>query len=132
MDGLEGDLARAMLAIPSCKGIEFGSGFEGAAMTGSENNDSYYLDNDLIVTRTNNQGGISGGISTGMDITMKVAFKPVPSIRKSQHTVDIKKREETELSIEGRHDLCIVPRVLPVVEAMAALVLLDRMQSKED
>lgn len=130
MAGLEGDFARAMLAIPSAKGIEFGSGFEGTYMTGSANNDDYYLRDGEIITRTNKQGGISGGISTGMNITMNVAFKPVPSIAIEQRTVDIEKMEETSMKIEGRHDVCIVPRVLPVVESMAALVLLDRLEDR--
>lgn len=129
MQGLEGDLARSMLAIPSAKGVEFGSGFEGTYMTGSANNDDYYLRGDEIFTKTNKQGGISGGISTGMNITMNVGFKPVPSIGIEQRTVDVEKMEETSISIEGRHDVCIVPRVLPVVESMAALVLLDRLEA---
>lgn len=129
MAGLEGDLARAMLAIPSAKGVEFGSGFEGAYSTGSANNDEYFLDGDRIYTRTNKQGGISGGISTGMNINMNVAFKPIPSIAMEQKTVDVDKMEETTIKIEGRHDMCIIPRVLPVVESMAAIVLLDRMEA---
>lgn len=127
MDGLEGDLARAMLAIPSAKGVEFGSGFEGTYWRGSANNDEYFLQDGRIVTRSNKQGGISGGISTGMNITMNVAFKPVPSIAKEQKSVDIARMEETVISTTGRHDVCIVPRVMPVVEAMAALVLYDRL-----
>lgn len=127
MDGLEGDIARAMLAIPSAKGVEFGSGFEGTYWRGSMNNDEYYLRDGKIISRTNKQGGISGGISTGMNITINVAFKPVPTIGIEQHTVDIVKMEETTVSASGRHDVCIVPRVLPVVEAMAALVLYDRL-----
>ena len=127
MDGLEGDLARAMLAIPSAKGVEFGSGFEGSYWRGSRNNDEYFLSEGRIVSRSNKQGGISGGISTGMNITCNVAFKPVPSIGLEQRTVDIEKMEETVINIEGRHDVCIAPRVMPVVEAMAALVLYDRL-----
>ncbi|MBQ0040524.1 MAG: chorismate synthase [Clostridiales bacterium] len=127
MDGLEGDLARAMLAIPSAKGVEFGSGFEGTYWRGSTNNDEYFLRDGEIVSRSNKQGGISGGISTGMNITLNVAFKPVPTIALEQKTVDIEKMEETVISAGGRHDVCIVPRVMPVVEAMAALVLYDRL-----
>ena len=92
------------------------------------NNDEYFLEDGKIVTRSNKQGGISGGISTGMNITMNVAFKPVPSIKSRQKTVDIKKMIETEIEISGRHDICIIPRVLPVVEAVAALVVLDRLE----
>lgn len=130
MEGIEGDLARAMLAIPSAKGVEFGSGFEGSYWRASSNNDEYFLQNGKIVSRTNKQGGISGGISTGMNITCNVAFKPVPSISIPQKTVDIAKMEETIVVTEGRHDVCIVPRVLPVVEAMAALVLYDKLISE--
>jgi len=132
IDGLEGELARAALAIPSAKGIEFGSGFAGATLEGSMNNDEYFLENGRIFTKCNFQGGISGGISTGMNITFDVAFKPVPSISCEQRTVDIEKLEETTISIEGRHDVCVVPRVLPVVEAMAALVLLDRLEAENE
>lgn len=131
MDGLESDLARAMMAIPSAKGVEFGSGFEGSYWRGSNNNDEYYIRDGRIVSRSNKQGGISGGISTGMNITLNVAFKPVPSIAIEQHTVDIEKMEETTISVGGRHDVCIVPRVMPVVEAMTALVLYDRLIADE-
>lgn len=127
-EGLEGDFARAMLAIPSAKGIEFGSGFDGSYYTGSINNDEYFLDGDRIITHSNKQGGISGGISTGMNIVMNIAFKPVPSISLNQKSVDVDKMEETTIEISGRHDVCIVPRVLPVVEAVAALVVLDRLE----
>ena len=141
-EGLEGDLARAMLAIPSAKGVEFGSGFAGAGLKGSENNDEYYIreteidaDGEITVTtdiaaKTNNQGGISGGISTGMDITLNVAFKPVPSIAIEQNTVDVASMKDATVVTEGRHDVCIVPRVLPVVEAMAALVLYGRTENE--
>ena len=128
-EGLEGDFARAMLAIPSAKGVEFGSGFEGTYYTGSINNDEYYLDGDKIISKSNKQGGISGGISTGMNITMNIAFKPVPSIQMKQNTVDIENMKETQIEAHGRHDICIIPRVLPVVEAIAALVVLDRLEA---
>ena len=131
-EGLEGDLAYAMLGIPSAKGADFGSGINGSAMCGSQNNDEYFQEDGRIVTHTNNQGGISGGISTGMDITMRVYFKPVSSIAKPQRTVDISDMSETEISVGGRHDVCIVPRVLPVVEAAAAIVLLDRLLDDEE
>lgn len=127
-EGLESDFARAMLSIPSAKGIEFGSGFDGTYYTGSVNNDEYFLEDGKIVTHSNKQGGISGGISTGMNITMNIAFKPVPSIKSKQKTVDIEQMKETEIEISGRHDICIIPRVLPVVEAVAALVVLDRLE----
>lgn len=127
MDGLEGELARALLSIPSAKGVEFGSGFEGTCMTGSANNDEYYLDGERIYTKTNRQGGISGGISTGMNLLMSVAFKPVPTIGIEQRTVDIEEMKETTVKAGGRHDVCILPRVLPVIESMVALVLYDKL-----
>ena len=129
LEGLEGDLARAMYAIPSVKGVEFGSGFYGSRLRGSENNDEYHYEGGRVVTWTNRQGGISGGISTGMDITMRLAFKPVPSIGRAQVSVDVETGEEITLEIGGRHDICVVPRVLPIVEAMVALVLYDRLIS---
>ena len=131
-DGLEGDFARALLAIPSAKGVEFGSGFDGTYYTGSVNNDEYYIIDDKIFSKSNKQGGISGGISTGMNITMNVAFKPVPSIKIKQKTVDIEKMHETTIEIKGRNDVCIIPRVLPVVEAVAALVVLDRLEKSDE
>lgn len=129
-DGLESSFAYAMLGIPSVKGIEFGSGVRGTKLTGSENNDEYFFENGRIVTHRNNQGGISGGISTGMNIDIRVHFKPIPSIRIPQRTVDIETMTETEISVKGRHDACIVPRVLPVVEALASIVTLDRLMDK--
>lgn len=120
-DKLEADLAKAMLSIPSVKGFETGSGFEGAKAKGSEHND-IFLSN--FTTHTNHSGGIQGGISNGMPINFNVAFKPVSSIKMPQKTAN-KHGKITELKIEGRHDVCVVPRALPIVEAMAALVLAD-------
>ncbi|HHW95332.1 MAG TPA: chorismate synthase [Mogibacterium sp.] len=125
-DGLESSFAYAMFGIPSVKGIEFGSGLRGTKLTGSQNNDEYFLENKKTITHKNDQGGISGGISTGMDIDLRVYFKPIPSIRISQKTVDVETMKETEISVKGRHDVCVVPRVLPVVEALASIVILDR------
>lgn len=127
-NGLESDFAKAMFAIPSVKGIEFGTGFSGTYERGSENNDEYFLNEGEIYSRTNRQGGISGGISTGMNISMNIAFKPVPSISIPQKTVDVETMQETTIITEGRHDVCVLPRVLPVVEATAALVVLDRLE----
>lgn len=124
-EGLEGRIAAAIYGIPAVKGIEFGSGFRGSRMRGSENNDSIRLRDGKLVTETNNAGGINGGISNGMDIQFRVAFKPTPTIGREQRTVNIETMEETTLSAGGRHDVCVVPRAVPVVEAATALVLED-------
>lgn len=123
--GLESQLAAALFAIPAVKGVEFGSGFQAARMRGSEHNDPFVMENGRIRTRTNYAGGILGGISDGMPILFRVAFKPTPSIAQKQHTVRLSTSTEEDLQITGRHDPCIVPRAVPVVEAVAALVLLD-------
>jgi chorismate synthase len=124
-DTLDGDLAKALLAIPAVKGVEFGAGFTAARKKGSENNDPFALKNGKIVTATNNAGGILGGISNGMPLVVRVAIKPTSSIALEQQTVDIKKMKETTIKVEGRHDACIVPRAVPVVNAMMAVVLCD-------
>ncbi len=124
-DTLEGELAKALFAIPAVKGVEFGSGFASSLMRGSENNDPFAVEDGKIVTKTNNAGGILGGISNGMPVVVGVAVKPTPSIAKKQQTVDIAKMENAELEIKGRHDACIVPRAVPVVEAMMAVTLCD-------
>jgi chorismate synthase len=122
-DTLDGDLAKALLAIPAVKGVEFGGGF--AAEKGSENNDPFAIKDGKIITATNNAGGILGGISSGMPLVVRVAIKPTPSIALEQKTVDIYTLQETTIKIEGRHDACIVPRAVPVVSAMMAVVLCD-------
>lgn len=124
-DTLEGDLAKALFAIPAVKGVEFGSGFDVAKLRGSQNNDEFCLKRGKVVTKTNNCGGILGGISDGMPIVLRVVFKPTSSISKVQETVHIKKKKEEKIQIEGRHDPCIVPRAVPVVEAMISVVLCD-------
>ena len=124
-NSLESDLAKAIFSIPACKGIEFGVGFKVAEMKGSLNNDQFYLSQGKIMTRTNNAGGILGGISNGMPIVFKVAFKPTASIGQPQKTVNLKTKKPEILKIEGRHDPCLVPRAVPVVEAMTALVIAD-------
>lgn len=124
-DTLEGDLAKALFAIPAVKGVEFGSGFSVAEKRGSENNDPFTIKNGRIVTVTNNAGGILGGISNGMPIVVRVAIKPTSSIGKSQETVNMKTMQRDSLAIKGRHDVCIVPRAVPVVEAMMAVTLCD-------
>lgn len=122
---LESDLSKAIFSIPSVKGIEFGSGFAGSELFGSENNDLYTIQKGKIVTKTNNAGGILGGISNGMPITMRIAFKPASSISKKQSTVDIKTKKISTLQVQGRHDPCVVPRAPPVVDSLVALTLAD-------
>jgi chorismate synthase len=124
-DTLDGELAKAMLSIPAVKGVEFGSGFSTASRKGSENNDPFTIKDGRIVTVTNNAGGILGGISNGMPLMLRVAVKPTPSIAKSQLTVNIQNMENVGLTVKGRHDACIVPRAVAVVEAMMAITLCD-------
>ena len=124
-DGLENKIAQAVFAVPAVKGIEFGSGFNGTKLRGSENNDVYYIDNDTVRTVTNNNGGITGGLSNGMPLIFRAAIKPVPSISKPQKTIDLRTMTDTELTISGRHDSCIVPRAVPCIEAAAMIAVLD-------
>ena len=125
-DGLENRIAQAVFGIPAVKGIEFGAGFAGADMRGSEHNDPFTVDeNRNIATLGNNHGGILGGISSGMPVVFRVAIKPTPSIARTQKSVDMEKMCETEIQIRGRHDPCIVPRALPCVEAAAAVAVYD-------
>jgi chorismate synthase len=124
-DTLEGDLSKALFAIPAVKGVEFGSGFSAATKRGSENNDPFTIEDGKIITLTNNAGGILGGISNGMPVVVRVAVKPTPSISQDQKTVDMEKIEPATLSTRGRHDACIVPRAVPVVAAMMAVTLCD-------
>jgi len=122
---LESDLSKALFSIPAVKGVEFGSGFHGSTLHGSENNDEYVIKNGKIQTKTNNAGGILGGISTGMPILFRVAFKPASSIAKKQQTVDLKTKKTSSLIVQGRHDPCVVPRAPPVVDSLVAIVLAD-------
>jgi chorismate synthase len=122
---LDSDLARAALSIPAVKGVEFGSGFASTKLTGLENNDEYLFQGDRIATKTNNSGGILGGLSNGMPIVYRVAFKPASSIAYKQTTVDLQQRKEVGLVVPGRHDPTVVPRAVPVVENVTALVLAD-------
>jgi len=125
-DGVENNLARAIFGIPAVKGVEFGDGFESARLKGSENNDFFYKNEaGEIKTRTNHAGGILGGITTGMPIVLRAAFKPTPSIARKQETVRFSTGESESLEITGRHDPCIALRAVPVVEAVSALVILD-------
>ena len=123
-DKLHAELGKAMLSINAVKGFEYGSGFAGITMRGSQHNDEFYNEGGRIRTRTNHSGGIQGGISNGEDIYFNVAFKPVATIMQDQASVD-KQGNETTVSGKGRHDPCVVPRAVPIVEAMAALVLVD-------
>ena len=129
-EGLESALAAALFAIPAVKGVEFGSGFGAAALRGSEHNDPYTVRDGQIRTVTNHAGGLVGGMTTGMPLLVRAAFKPTPSIARPQKSVRLSDRTETILTVEGRHDPCVVPRAVPVVEAVAALVLLDRILSE--
>lgn len=123
-DKLHAELGKAMLSINAVKGFEYGSGFDGITLRGSQHNDEFYADGERIRTRTNHSGGVQGGISNGEDIYFNVAFKPVATIMQDQHTVD-KDGNEAIVSGKGRHDPCVVPRAVPIVEAMAALVMVD-------
>lgn len=121
---LEATLAHAMLSLPATKGFEIGSGFSGTQLTGMEHNDPYYMDGDRVRTKTNRSGGVQGGISNGEHIDFRVAFKPTATIMTEQDTVSTD-RKDTELKGRGRHDPCVLPRAVPIVEAMTALILLD-------
>lgn len=129
--GMENRLAAALFGIPAVKGVEFGAGFGVANMRGSENNDPFTVKDGKVVTETNHAGGILGGITNGMPLVFRLAFKPTPSIAKQQQTVSLSKNQVEELVVTGRHDPCIVPRAVPVVEAVTALVLSDLLFSRE-
>jgi chorismate synthase len=129
-DTLEGDLAKALFGIPAVKAVEFGAGTAFASMKGSESNDPYRVVGGRVETASNNMGGVLGGVSTGAPIELTVTFKPTPSVSKPQRTVDLKTLEETTIAVEGRHDPCIVPRAVPVVESVAAIVILDHMMQR--
>lgn len=124
-DGLESTLAPLFFGIPAVKGVEFGAGFAATLLRGSQNNDAFYYEGDTVKTRTNNHGGILGGITTGMPLIARLAFKPTPSIAKEQASVDLYRKENTTLRVKGRHDPCVVTRAVPIAEAAMALGLLD-------
>ncbi len=128
-EGLEGKLSQVLFGIPAVKGVEFGNGFDAASTLGSQNNDPFVINDGKVHTLTNNAGGILGGISNGMPITLRVAIKPTPSIAKPQKTVNLQSMEMTDIAVKGRHDPCIVPRAVPVVEAAVAIVLFDAILS---
>lgn len=127
--GVEGKLAQILYGVPAVKGVEFGIGFRAASLRGSENNDPYTLENSAIQTATNHCGGILGGITNGMPVLFRVAVKPTPSISRQQKSVSLSRMEETQLIVKGRHDPCIVPRAVPVMEAAAAVATFDMLLS---
>ena len=126
-DSLDADLAKMLLTIPAVKGVEFGVGFKAAELRGSENNDAFQMREGKVDVLSNNAGGILGGISSGMPIMVRVAVKPTPSIAKEQRTVNLPKMENTTMKITGRHDPCVVPKAVPVVESAVAIILADHM-----
>ena len=124
-DGIENRISQAIFAVPAIKGIEFGVGFKAAELFGSENNDTFYFDGDAVKTKTNNHGGILGGLSSGMPIIFRTAFKPTPSIAKEQDSVNLVSSTNEKLKIEGRHDPCVVLRAVPCIEAATAIAVYD-------
>lgn len=126
-DGVEGVIAKAVFGVPAIKGIEFGKGFALAQMCGSQSNDPFRYQDGKVVTETNNCGGILGGITNGMPVIFRAAVKPTPSISQKQKTVDLQKKSNSELEIHGRHDPCIVPRAVPVIEAVTAIAIINLM-----
>ena len=129
--GVENRISAAVFGIPAVKGIEFGAGFAAARLRGSGNNDPFTVENGRIVTKTNNCGGILGGITNGMRLSFRIAIKPTPSIARTQDSVDVRSFENVKLSITGRHDPCIVPRAVPCAEAAAAVVLYDMLLGRK-
>lgn len=130
-DSFESRLAHLLFSIPAVKGVSFGLGFDISKLDGQRANDAFYMEDGLFKTKTNNAGGILGGITNGMPVDVRVAFKPTPSIGQTQETVDVETLEEKTIAIEGRHDPCIIPRALPVVESAMAIALLDLILGEE-
>ncbi|XHH08403.1 MAG: chorismate synthase [Candidatus Bathyarchaeia archaeon] len=126
-DALDADLAKALFGVSAVKGVEFGAGFAAAEMLGSQNNDAFTMKNGKVESATDNAGGILGGLSSGMPITMRVAIKPTPSISKEQKTVDLSTMQDATLSVKGRHDPCVVPKAVPAIEAAVAVTLVDHL-----
>lgn len=130
-DSVESVISHLMFSVPGVKGVEFGAGFALADMTGSEANDEFYVENGKVMTRTNNSGGINGGITNGMPIVARVAFRPTPSISVEQNTIDISKMENIRYSVKGRHDPCIARRAVVVAESAAAIGIADLLLGKD-
>lgn len=130
-EGMESDLAAALFAVPAVRGVEFGCGFGAAGMRGSEHNDPYIVEDGQVRPETNRAGGLVGGMTTGMPLILRAAFKPTPSIGKEQRSVSLSRMEPVSFTVKGRHDPCVVPRAVPVVEAVTALVLMDRLMDAE-
>src|SRR5215472_10782635 len=126
-DAIDSELAKILFGIPAVKGVEFGAGFHSTRLRGSENNDQYAIKDGKIMTLTNNSGGVLGGMSTGMPLLVRVAFKPPSSIAKEQKTVNMSEMQETKLGVKGRHDPCVVPKAVPVVQGMVAIGIADLM-----
>ncbi len=129
-DSVESTLAHLLFSVPAVKGVEFGEGFNITKLRGSEANDEFYYDEDKVKTRSNNNGGILGGITNGMPVIFRVAIKPTASILKKQNTINIDKKRNEELNIEGRHDPCIVQRAVPVIESVAAIGILELLKGR--
>ena len=129
--GMENRIAAIVFGIPAVKGVEFGAGFSAARTTGSVNNDPFTVENGSVRTVTNNAGGILGGITDGMPLVFRAAFKPTPSIALPQQSVDLERMEPTELTVGGRHDPCLVPRAVPVVESAAAIAVYDALLGRK-
>ncbi|MGN1345401.1 MAG: chorismate synthase [Eubacteriales bacterium] len=129
-DGMEGRISQIVFGIPAVKGIEFGAGFASASLRGSQNNDPFVTDGIRVTTKTNNSGGIQGGMTNGMPVIFRAAIKPTASIAREQDSVNLRTMENTKLSIVGRHDPCIVPRAVPVMEAAAAIAIFDTLLDK--
>jgi chorismate synthase len=126
-DSLDADIAKMLFDVPAVKGVEFGAGFKAAQLKGSENNDPFVIQDGTVVTLKNDAGGVLGGISSGMPIVVRAAIKPTSSVSKKQRTANLAEMEETTIQVEGRHDPCIVPKAVPVVESAVAIVLVDHM-----
>ena len=129
-DTVEGVISHAVFSVPAVKGVEFGLGFGFGSAKGSEANDQLYVDGGSVLTRTNNNGGVNGGITNGMPIVFRSAVKPTPSIFKEQDTVDLSTMESCKIKISGRHDATIVPRVAPVIDAVTALAVADMLMGR--
>ena len=130
-DSVESEISHLLFSVPAVKGVEFGEGFGFAALRGSQANDAFRMDGDHVVTETNHSGGVNGGITNGMPVIFRCAIRPTPSIAQKQQTVSLKTGENAELEIHGRHDPCILPRAVPVIEAMAAIAVVDLWKERQ-